>query len=562
MSKKSVIVFSSVMLTALLIRFWGIWFDLPYLYSTEEYKTVNYALKMGGGDLNPHFFNYPSLYLYFTLSISGVYFIFGKLAGFFSNSHAFALSFIKNPTNIYLILRFVSVLWSTAIVALMYFLGLKMRSHKTGIFAVLMLSFIPSIIQSSHLIQPALPSAFLVLVSFYFLIDYLSRDNDKSFYFACIFSGLAITTFYNAIPLIVLIPVAYWIKNKRIKLSVSLLAGVFLIVLFFIIGTPYSILDYKTFLNDFSGHSVGLHKNPLDGMIPVFLHYLFIGNKGHVSANTGIPIIGLLCFIGVFNIVFCGNERKKQGNLLILSALILFTIPVIFYHNSGPGYLFPVFPLFILAGAQFLDTISNSKYNKLITGVFILALLPSIIFCLKLDYAYTRKDSRTIAKEWVESNIPSGSKILIDMYPNCPPIKETKTQLTRLYNKAVELNHYKKEYLKLQLEAYPVSDKITGYEIFRILRPANEVSGTIEMVKEAEKVQDLIDISNGFSYLRKSGIKYIIADSADESSGLVSKDKALIYFYTNLPKQGKLIKKFYPENRLSPGPVISIYKLI
>ncbi|OGS22557.1 MAG: hypothetical protein A2252_02990 [Elusimicrobia bacterium RIFOXYA2_FULL_39_19] len=556
-NKKTTLLLFSILIIGFFIRFWGIWFDLPHLYTTEEYKTVNYALKMGAGDLNPHFFNYPSFYLYFTLIISGIYFVIGKIFGIFANAHDFAYSFIQNPTNIYLILRFFSVLWSTAILYFIYAVGKKAFNAKTGLMAALMFCFIPSIIQSSHLIQPALPSMLFVLISFYYLIDYYQKGKNTAFYLSAGFLGIAFSTFYNALPLFLLLPVVYWLKNKSRPLSIALFSGLLLVAVFFLIGTPYALLDYKAFIKDFSGHSVGVHLNPWHSIKSITGHYLYIANKGHVNPNAGIPLIGAICFLGVLSIL----KNKKTEELLVLSAIILFTLPVIFYHAAGPGYLFPAFPFFILAGAGFVDKISNNRYKNLVTALLITALIPSVIFCVKLDYAYTQKDTRTISKEWVENNISFGSKVLVDMYPHCPPLKETKAQLARLYNEAVKLNHYKKEYLKLQLDTYPVKDKPYGYELYRILRPANEISGTIEMVKEAQKVQDLIDITVGFSALKKAGITYFIADSIDIESGLASKNAPLIDFYTQLPNKAQLIKEITPKNAFSPGPAIKIYKL-
>src|SRR3989339_99989 len=205
-------------------------------------------------------------------------------------------------------------------------------------------------------------------------------------------------------------------------------------------------------------------------------------------------------------------------------------------------------------------TINN--YGKIIIPCFVLCLLPSVLFCVKLDYSYSLKDTRTTAKEWIETNVPFGSKILMDMYPHCPPLKQTKQQLENLYKRALALNHYKKEYLKLQLDAYVESEgkKIFGYEIHNILRLPKEISGTIDMVKEAQKTQDLVDVSGGSSLIKKSGIKYFIYNSWDETSGLASEDRSLADYYKNINNNFTLIKEFSPADRLHPGPVIRIYR--
>ena len=65
-------------LTAILIlgaslRFFPIWFGLPYQYSRpDEAEAVGHALAMLGGDLNPHFFHWPSLTFYLFAAVFAV----------------------------------------------------------------------------------------------------------------------------------------------------------------------------------------------------------------------------------------------------------------------------------------------------------------------------------------------------------------------------------------------------------------------------------------------------------------------------------------------------------
>ena len=65
-------------LTAILIlgaslRFFPIWFGLPYQYSRpDETEAVGHALAMLGGDLNPHFFHWPSLTFYLFAAVFAV----------------------------------------------------------------------------------------------------------------------------------------------------------------------------------------------------------------------------------------------------------------------------------------------------------------------------------------------------------------------------------------------------------------------------------------------------------------------------------------------------------
>ena len=71
-----------ILLLAFALRTWGINYDLPYIYHPDEPGYISIALNIvKTGDLNPHFFNYPSLFFYIN---SFAYFlaeVIGKLTG-------------------------------------------------------------------------------------------------------------------------------------------------------------------------------------------------------------------------------------------------------------------------------------------------------------------------------------------------------------------------------------------------------------------------------------------------------------------------------------------------
>jgi len=55
----------AAILVGAVLRIWGLWFGLPHPQARpDEVEAVSYALKIVHGDLNPHFFHWPSLHLY------------------------------------------------------------------------------------------------------------------------------------------------------------------------------------------------------------------------------------------------------------------------------------------------------------------------------------------------------------------------------------------------------------------------------------------------------------------------------------------------------------------
>ena len=414
---------------------------------------------------------------------------------------------------------------------------------------MLMLTLNPSILVSSHEIRPGMPSIFFVLCATLFVIKYFKENKVKFLYYASIFLGIATSIFYNAGPMILFLLIIFVIKDKNI-FDKKIFFVLVLFMLFFVLGTPYSVLNFNTFLKDFVFHSSGSAKYLLRGILPLFKDLLFIGNR-----ELMVPFLGIISLFGLIHL-FLENNIKKY---LVIIPIIIYFFFGSMYHVPSLGYVFPIVVFLYLAGAKFIDYVMER--HKRIWSLIIILMLPSYYDCFIINYRYSIKDIRTIAKEWIEKNIPYGSKILVDMYPHSPPIKETKGQLEKLYLKAQQIDHYKKEYIKMQLDTHPGNEY--GYEIYRILRPAEEISGTIDMVKEAQKVQDLIDVEGGLEIVKKYGINYIIFNSYDIEFVRNSKNEVLKNFYREVEQNCVLIKQF-PEtkNKIQKGPDVYIYKLI
>ena len=68
----------AILVGASVIRFWGITWGLPHAYHPDEGSILFHALGFGTGDLNPHWFRWPSLTMYVMFGIYGCYYVIGK----------------------------------------------------------------------------------------------------------------------------------------------------------------------------------------------------------------------------------------------------------------------------------------------------------------------------------------------------------------------------------------------------------------------------------------------------------------------------------------------------
>lgn len=540
-STKQGITFFIILFIGFLLRIIAINWQLPYLYHTDEYRIINYALRMAATkSLNPKNFVYPSFYLYFMLCIYVIYFFIGKIFGIYRSEEDFAIKFFQDPTSIYVISRSVSAIFGTLTIGIVYLLAYKLYNKKVALISASITSFLPAFVMYSHYAKPDMAALFLGVVSFYFFLNYYLSEKRKFFYFACVFLGLAASTKYLPILIGVSFLYLYFKKNKQIDKVFFL--GCLLIVLSFILTTPYSVLDYKIFLKDVFGHAMGnIKRDIITNVFINFKNYLFMG-------KTTI-ITGFICMLGFFGTLLLKQKTEKEKSLILI--VILYFIVNSLHYLPGWWFLIFSFPFYIIISAKFFEKLINKfKFMKYYFVIF-LALSFTESVCVVINF-YLR-DTRTYAVEWIEKNIPQGSKILLGMYSYSPQLKMTKSQLKRLYQKSVELNHYKKEYFYWQLKAHPGEDY--GYEIYEIAYPVYEISTIRHEVEEAQKVRELVNIENGVEYVKQLGIKYIILNSFSETEYTKN-------FYKEVEQKGKLIKEFKPKTKLHPGPVIKIYKIL
>ena len=99
-----------LLLVGLGVRVWGSSWGLPHLYHPDEDKIVSHALAFGKGDLNPHYFGWPSLQMYVMFVIYGVYFVSGWLLDHFASPSEFLIAFARGPSDFYLLGRWLSAL--------------------------------------------------------------------------------------------------------------------------------------------------------------------------------------------------------------------------------------------------------------------------------------------------------------------------------------------------------------------------------------------------------------------------------------------------------------------
>lgn len=400
-----------IVLVALVLRLFGNGFGLPHLYYWDEPTVVNRAMRFGSGDLNPHFFYYPSLYMYVLFVACGGFFVVGRMTGHFQGVDDFVRSFFLNPTEIYLVCRSLTALVGAATVYLAYRVGERWFGQRVGILSAAVLAVSTVHATNSHIAITDVPHSFFIVAACLPLKRILERAHARDYVLCGMLIGLGVATKYMAVVLLAPAFLAHVVGHVTVgKRSLWLLGALCLTsALGFLVGSPFNVLDYRTFLADIRQQMV-----------------LSAGGQGtsyqqlllsDLPAALGWPLL-LLALAGMLGML---RAKSWQGIILLL-------FPVLYIILTGrsaltfPRYIIPMEPFFAFGAAWAMDRTlihlkSKVQHRRLIQAaslVFTGLLLVPTYYLLRWDIMMaTEPDSRTLALRWIHDNIPSQSRVVV-----------------------------------------------------------------------------------------------------------------------------------------------------
>ena len=412
-------------LVAFLLRIWGIDFGLPYIYHPDEPRYVVIAQNIfKTGDLNPHFFNYPSLFFYLNALVYIPYYFAGSLMGAFRSPDdipapiMLAMGTGQTPMpSTFLLGRFLTVAFGCAVVVLVFLIGRRLTNNSmTGLLAALMMATSPMNVANSRYITPDTFLVFFALLAFWEAVQVFDKGDIRHYVAAGIAIGLVASTKYNGALIVIALVSAHFLRHgvKGFKEPNLYLALVMSAVTFFA-TTPFALLDHQKFLADleFEGwhYSTG-HAGMEGNVLNWYLAYLW-KTEGALSLFAIVEILRGICM------------RSKKIVLLSVFPLAYFTFINNFAVRNDRTIL-PLTPFLFLLAASFLATLlvpatwrqSRWKWPMLVAGIFIIlvSLILPLLQTVQGGFRLTAIDSRETARIWINRNLPPGSRIAIESY--------------------------------------------------------------------------------------------------------------------------------------------------
>ncbi len=568
--RAEVVAFVTILAAAAGLRLVGIRFGLPYVFYPDEALIVNHAVGFGTGDLNPHYFVYPTLYMYALFLVYGIAYIGGRLVGVFGSSDDFVRLFFTDATPFYLPGRLIAATCGVLTVALAYRLGKRHYGVRVGLSAAALLAFCVYHVTFSHYVKTHVPAGLLVLVAVWFACDIVrGRDGWREYIAAGAAAGAAASTVYHAGLVVFTILVAHMLKPRSAPqrsllarpLEPKLLAAAAATIALFAAGTPYALLDWRVFFADLRSTGAMYASGPVWVEGPFF-------PLTSLATTMGAPIA-----VAAWGGLAYALVRRRAVDLVVASQpLALIGFLAIFATKELHHTVIAFAPLTVLAASLLTDVVGFVvRRRDWMPAAQAIATIAIVAGPARDSYVESRRlalpDTRVAAKAWIEEHIAPGAKIVMDsgkyylsaFGPPLPMSRWTLEQMivrgggadgatiaardgTRRVSYSGESTYFR--------EQLRVNGNRPGYDIVQILHDSGSLRADVRSLDEYRAL--------GVQYVVVSSFGWTEPASADPAAA--SKAKRYRDFYEALPAGATLLKELRPSHELA-GPTLRIYRI-
>jgi hypothetical protein len=482
--KQSIHNMDKVLLAALLVCFTLSLYGITVKYNNPDQMAFQPLFVDGKAPFNPGWFDKPPFHTYFN------YFLSALPVSDLSRIFGFSV-----PTQ-----ELIKTIWSRILTKIMLLLSVGLLYHISrksyGVLAARVIALIAAttagFIAYSHFLTVDIPVMFWMLVAFTFSHGILFEQKYSNYVLAGFFTGIAAATKYNGVAIGFSIVVAHltalriehWrrIPWKEILFSKNLISGLAMVVIGFLVGNPFAVLDYPEFSSGFLYNYM---------VAPVYegqTGHSFLRFFGRMIEIIGLPffIVSMIAFVFAL-IAFLSLKadwKKRATFLLCLSVFIPYYLEFGLFPRLETRFVLPIMPLWFLMSGLLWEKLQ--PYKTAFASLLTILIGYNLICSSYVGWRFL-DDPRLKAEAWVQKNMQVGSTVEKDMYsPTWMYLPEVHADVT-------------------------VMPFVTGRErLFEVLFPNNEfINGTQEDEKQAE--HDVAWFTKAELYQRHPD--YVVIDS-------------------------------------------------
>jgi dolichyl-phosphate-mannose-protein mannosyltransferase len=396
------------------LRFTATGFGLPDKYRPDEQYLVGPALGFER-DWNPHFALYPAAQMYVDHAILWICAARRGQRGNFRAAYS-----ADEGALAYLVLRRASAAFGTAAIPAIYSAAAPVLGPAVGLTAAAILTFSTIHVRESKYATTDAAAGFWLILALAMILRVVQRGRFRDYAAAGFFTGLATATKYPAGALMFAIAAAHLEARRRegrsllrSPLDMRIYVAAYFAILVFFCATPYFFLDWPQTVHDYQyqrGFILGGLNNPLAtwGWSWLMLHAM--------PEGLGIALQVFLLASMLWALIFPRPGTKAMLAFLAIAFLGITGGRYVFYR-----YIVMPLPAMALLGglaAADLTAIISGRLGRSIALAAVplavaMLLAPSLIRDLQLNRIMLQTDTRTLARRWIEANVPRGVPIAI-----------------------------------------------------------------------------------------------------------------------------------------------------
>lgn len=423
-------------------RWWGLDYSLPAVYYTDEGKVMEDVRAMvATGNLRPEYFTYPSFWLYCLALLVAVG---GPLS--LALGAPFGAVPLDNPTFLYGTGRAAAASMGALTLIPLYLLTARVgrafgvaQPARVALLACGFLALAPLHVQHGKIASPDAPTTAFLTVALYACVRILDDGRTRWYVLAALATGAAAGTKYpsalGAITIVVAHVGRHWLAgggasrvvrgialDYRIWLAGALTAG------FFVATSPYILLDYERFraaLAYESGKAFGRGVNGQIGAVGRAEGALFV--PAVLARGLDVPV-ALLALVGLgYAAWMLAQNRGARWHAALLVAYPL-TVYVFTWSwlMAFSRYVLPLVPFGCALAALGVAAMFGLVKNGLVGNGRVAAVVAGVVALGSLAWQadgvarygamLTREDTRTVAADWMNANLPPGETVWMEWY--------------------------------------------------------------------------------------------------------------------------------------------------
>ena len=383
----------AILLLALALR-WPV--PAPSWIHFDEIAFIVLPLDFWSGDLNPHYFNYPTFHFYLS---SFLYLLYYLATSAESVEQFVAYHLLVDGRDLLALVRGANTLLAVATVGAVACLGRRLYGVREGLLAALILATMPLAVRFAHLAIVDTPAVFWAVMALLWAVRARQEGCVRDFLAAGIFTGLAGATKYPAV--LVAVPVATAILLGRPwpqRRSIWVVSGA---ALSFALTTPFVWLDAGQFWSHFAdmGRTHLLAESSTEEQ--AWLYHL------RYTLRHGLGIVAAVAV--VLSLLWSVRQRQWQ-ELVLLAGIVPLAAVLALAGSTFMRYALPLAPLLALLIGRLVGI--GWKY-PLVGGLVSLTLVAEPLYAsLRTRSLLSRQDTRIEAQTWLQTHLPHYQRLL------------------------------------------------------------------------------------------------------------------------------------------------------